>query len=162
MPVRMMTVISKHCPALIPDRPLACQTIRVHPRLKSASSDIRPRLDDVDLPLHISPLNILVATAEHALDLVRRAHEPPNDIVSQHHPIAFDRHLFNATLLIKRQQTILSGARQNLYRIAARAEKYLLGNTLTLDDLDTQTTLGADVNHTFVFSVEWIGADHHA
>jgi len=25
MPVRMMTVISKHCPALIPDRPLACQ-----------------------------------------------------------------------------------------------------------------------------------------
>ena len=33
MPVRMMamTDIFKHYPALIPDRPLACQTIRVHP-----------------------------------------------------------------------------------------------------------------------------------
>src|ERR1700752_1874383 len=74
MPVRMMTVIeiSKHLVfRLITDSRHNCQTIRVirvNPRQKSPSSDVRPRLDDVDLPLHVGPFNILIPAPEHTLD----------------------------------------------------------------------------------------------
>src|SRR5262249_2142042 len=151
MPVRMMAVIgsSKHRPRLIPELAYCCQTgatdnteynpiFSVNPRLKSPSRNIGPGLHYVDLSLHVRPLNILVAAAKHTLDLVRRSYKPADDIVSQHHPIALDRHLLHATLLVKRQQTILIGARQHLYRIAARAEEYLLGNAFTLDHFDPQ------------------------
>src|SRR6185369_4746172 len=126
------------------------------------SGNKRPRLHDVDLTLHIRPFNILIALAKHALDRVRRTHQSTYHIIRQHHPIAFDRHLFHTTIFVKRQQTILSRARQHLDRIRAWSKKYLLRDALPFNHLNAQTTLRADVNHTFVVVVERIGADHHA
>src|SRR6185503_9401983 len=127
-----------------------------------SSGNKRARLHYIDLPLHVRPLNILIALAKHALDRVRRAHESTYHIIRQHYPIAFYRHFLHAAIFIKRQQTILSRARQDLDRIRAWSKEYLLRDALPFNHLDPKTTLRADVNHTSVVVVERIGAYHHA
>lgn len=89
----------------------------------------RPRLHDVNLTLHVSPLDVLIAVAEHTLDSGGRAHETANDVVSQHDSIACDRYLFHATVLVKRQQTVFSRTRQHLNCVCARTENELLANS---------------------------------
>src|SRR6185503_18483301 len=156
MPVRMMAAIrvSKHCPGLIPDQPNSCQCLR--------AQRIRARLDDVDLPFHVSPLDVLLAIAEYTLDLERRANQPPYHIIGQHHAIAFYRHFFNAALFVKRQQAVFRGAGENLDRIGARSKDDLFGDPLSFDHFDSESTFRADVYSRLVFWIKWIGADHYA
>ncbi len=73
-----------------------------------AARNIRPRLNNKNLPLHVRPLNILIATPKHSLDLRGRTNESTDNIVSQHNTIAGYRYFLHSTILVKRQQTIFS------------------------------------------------------
>lgn len=91
MPIPMMAANrAKHCSRLIPETTRHCQTrlrdFGNHEKCdrpaSSAAGYKRTRLDNVDLSLHICPLDVLVTPPEDALDLSRGAHQPANHIVS--------------------------------------------------------------------------------
>ena len=94
MPMSIVAVIcSKHGSGFIPDEQPTCQIhlkggcwcfvyhFPLHESLRSAPGNKRPRLDDVNLSLHVGPLDVLIAAAEDTLDRRRRTHQPPNYVV---------------------------------------------------------------------------------
>src|SRR5215203_5555396 len=63
--------------------------------------DERPRLHDIDLPLHVSPFDILVATPKDALDSRRCTDQTTYHFVSKNNSVACNRHFFHTTTLIE-------------------------------------------------------------
>src|SRR5712691_5607676 len=131
-----------------------------------STGNIRPRLDDVDLPFHVSPFDVLISSVKDSLDTLGGSSQSTNHVISQHHAFTADRNFPDAAMLIEYQQAIFFRSRQDLDRIGYRAINNLLGDSLPFHDLHAQAALGANVNRALVdgidFAVERVSRNHDA
>src|SRR5437588_12691965 len=119
------------------------------------------RLDDIDLPLHVDPLDVLLLPAEDLAYERGRACKPPHNVVGEHRALARDGNLFDAAALVEGEEAVLFGARQDFDGVCARQVDDLLGDLLALDYFDAEAPLGADVDRAAVVGVERVGRYHH-
>src|SRR5205085_5166670 len=94
--------------------PAARARVRRGPRSFSSasSSSSTPlhegaRLHDVDLPLHVDPLDVLLLPAEDLTDERCRARKPTHNVVGQHRALARDGNLFDAAALVEGEEAVL-------------------------------------------------------
>jgi hypothetical protein len=112
------------------------------------------RLHDINLALHVRPFDILIATAEDALNTRSGFNQATNYVVSQHHPFAGDGNFLDSASVIECQQTVFRRSSQNLNGISAWAKYDLFGDALSFTYFDSEAALRTDVDRTTVLFVE--------
>src|SRR5260370_3145421 len=74
---------------------------------QSSTRDIRPRLDDVDLPFHVAPFDVLILPVENPLDIFSGGGQTAHHFIRHHHALTIDRNLFDPPLLVEYQNPLL-------------------------------------------------------
>src|SRR5262245_32560637 len=127
------------------------------PPLKSATRDEGTRLHNVNLPLHVRPLDVLIFPAKRPLDFVRSRSQSPHDRITQNGSLAIDGNLFDPTAIIESQQAVFFRTSQDLHRVCARPINNLLRDLLPFDHFHAEAAFGADVNGRLSScTIEWI------
>ena len=96
-----------------------------------------------------------------APDVFAGGSQASNYIICQHGARAADRNFLDASAIVKGEQAVFFGSRQDLDSIASRSKNNLLGNSLTFDNFHSQPAFGADVDCIFVLAIERIGGNHY-